>query len=114
MGSRMNSQFLRMSIAAGVIAVAMAGCASHYSGDNYSPGAPMVRGNFPPPGAAMVNGQPTGPPPKVEDCAVISVGSPMKYECNGKQYTSFELNRMRTNYKNTGGGPSETVLPPKQ
>jgi hypothetical protein len=93
--------FLRMSIAGGVIALALAGCSSSNSG-----------GNFPPPGAAMANGQPTGPPPNVSDCAVVNSGSPTKYECNGKTYTSFDLNRMRTNYKNTGGGPSETVVTP--
>ena len=95
MGSK---TFLRMSIAGGVIALALAGCSSNSGG------------NFPPPGAAMVNGQPTGPPPNVADCAVVSVGSPSKYECNGKTYTTFQLNRMRTNYKNNGGGPSETVV----
>ena len=98
MGSK---TFLRMSIAGGVIALALAGCSSNSGG------------NFPPPGAAMANGQPTGPPPNVADCAVVSVGSPMKYECNGKTYTSFQLNRMRSNSNNTGGGPSETVLPPR-
>jgi hypothetical protein len=93
--------FVRMSIAAGVIALVLAGCSSSNSG-----------GNFPPPGAAMANGKPTGPPPNVADCAVVNSGSPTKYECNGKTYTSFDLNRMRTNYKNTGGGPSETVVAP--
>jgi hypothetical protein len=99
MGSKMNSQFLRMSIAAGVIAVAMAGCTSHYSGDNFPPqGAAMVRGNFPPPGAAMVNGKPY-PPPRVQDCTMIQSSSPTKYVCNGKVYTTFDLNRMRMAYE---------------
>jgi hypothetical protein len=88
MGTRMNSKFLRMSIAAGVIVVALAGCSSSNSG-----------GNFPPPGAAMANGKPTGPPPNVADCTVVSVGSPQKYVCNGKQYTSFDLERMREEYQ---------------
>src|SRR5262249_13012767 len=52
-------------------------------------------GNFPPPGAAMANGKPTGPPPRVQDCGLISSGSPTKYVCNGKVYTTFDLFRMR-------------------
>jgi len=96
----MNSQFLQVSIAAGVIALALAGCSSRNSG------------NFPPPGAAMAKGKPTGPPPNVEDCAMMSSGSPTKYVCNGKQYTTFDLYKMRNDYKNTGGGPSETVVRP--
>jgi hypothetical protein len=88
MGSKMNSQFLRMSIAAGAIAVALAGCSS----SSHS-------GGFPPPGAPMVNGKPTGPPPKVADCAITNSGSPSKYVCNGKSYTSFQLNKMRMDYQ---------------
>ena len=88
MGSKVNSQFLRMSIAAGVIALALAGCSSSHSG-----------GNFPPPGAAMVNGKPTGPPPKVQDCGQTSAATPAKYVCNGKAYTSFDLYKMRKDYE---------------
>ena len=88
MGSKMNSQFLRMSIAAGAIVVALAGCSSYHSG-----------GNFPPPGAAMANGKPTGPPPKIADCAITNQGSPNKYVCNGKTYTTFQLNKMRMDYE---------------
>jgi len=88
MGPKMSSQFLRMSIAAGAIAVALAGCSSSNSG-----------GNFPPPGAAMANGKPTGPPPKVSDCTVVNQGSPNKFVCNGKTYTTFQLNKMRSDYE---------------
>jgi len=88
MGSKVNSQFLRMSIAAGAIAVALAGCSSSRNS-----------GGFPPPGAPMVNGKPTGPPPKVADCAVTNSGSPSKYVCKGKAYTSFDLYKMRKDYE---------------
>jgi hypothetical protein len=88
MGSKMNSQFLRMSIAAGAIVAFLAGCSSYHSG-----------GNFPPPGAAMANGKPNGPPPKAEDCAITNSGSPTKYVCNGKTYTTFQLNKMRMDYE---------------
>jgi hypothetical protein len=102
MGSKINSQFLRMSIGAGVIVLAMGGC-YHSSTSG---------GNFPPPGAAMANGQPIVPA-DMSNCTLISSSSPTKYECGGKQYTTFDLYRARKareNYKNVGGGPSETVL----
>ena len=83
-----NSHLLSVVIAAGAMTVMLAGCASSKSG-----------GNFPPPGAAMANGKPTGPPPKVEDCAMTNSGSPTKYVCNGKSYTTFDLMKMRTDYE---------------
>jgi hypothetical protein len=89
MGFKMNSQFLRMSIAAGVIVVALAGCSNHSNSGS----------NFPPPGAAMASGKPTGPPPRVQDCAVMNVGSPTKYVCNGKVYTTHDLRRMRMDWE---------------
>ena len=88
MGSKMNSQFLKVSIAAVAIVVALAGCSSYHSG-----------GNYPPPGAAMANGKSTGPPPKIEDCAMTNSGSPTKYVCNGKTYTTFQLQKMRMDYE---------------
>jgi hypothetical protein len=95
MGSKMNSQFLRMSIGAGAIVLALGGCYSHSTSG----------GNFPPP----AKGQPI-PPADMSNCTLISSGSPTKYECGGKQYTTFDLYRARQNYKNVGGGPSETVV----
>jgi hypothetical protein len=83
MGSKMNSQFLKVSIAVGAIALTLAGCYSSTSS-----------GSFPPPGTAMVNGHPC-PPPNVSACKMLSSGSPTKYVCNGKTYTTFDLNRMR-------------------
>jgi len=46
----------------------------------------------------MANGKPTGPPPAVADCTLTNSGSPNKYVCNGKTYTSFQLSKMRTDY----------------
>ena len=89
MGSKTNSQFLRMSIGAGVIVLALGGC-YHSSTSG---------GNFPPPGAAMANGKPTGPPPRVADCGITNQGSPNKFVCNGKTYTTFQLNKMRMDYE---------------
>ena len=87
MGSKVNSQFLRMSIAKEAIALALAGCSSRTSS-----------GGFPPPGAAMVNGKPY-PPPMVWNCAMTSAASPGKYVCNGKQNTSCDLYKMRKDYE---------------
>jgi hypothetical protein len=35
------------------------------------------------------------PIPYVENCAVVSIGSPSKFACNGKVYTAFELAKIR-------------------
>ena len=86
MGSKMSSQFLRVSIAAGTIAVALAGCYSGYTG-----------GSMPPPGTLMANGKPA--PPNVWDCAVTNSGSPSKFACNSKSYNSFQLYKMRMDYE---------------
>ncbi len=34
-------------------------------------------------------------PPRVQDCGIVTVGSPTKYVCNGKVYTTFELAKLR-------------------
>jgi hypothetical protein len=36
-----------------------------------------------------------GPSPRVADCAIVSIGSPTKYACNNKVYTSFDLADIR-------------------
>jgi len=37
----------------------------------------------------------TGPPPLVQNCAIVAISSPTRYACNGKVYTSFELKKLR-------------------
>lgn len=37
----------------------------------------------------------TQPVPRVQDCAVLQVGSPSRFACNGKIYTSFQLAKLR-------------------
>jgi len=75
------------AIAAGAITVMLAGCSTKSSA------------TFPSPGAAMANGQPTGPPPNVLDCTMTKQASPTTYVCNGKTYTSFQLTQMRADYE---------------
>jgi hypothetical protein len=88
-----KENFLRMSIAGGIVAMALAGCSTMQSLTGGK------GGGFPPPGAPMANGKPAGPPPAVADCGMISSGSPTKYVCNGKTYTSFQLAKMRQDYE---------------
>jgi hypothetical protein len=87
MGSKMSSQFLRVSIAAGAIA-ALAGCFQGYTG-----------GSMPFPGTVMANGKTA--PPNVWDCGTINKGSPTKFACppDGKTYDAFQLYKMRLDYE---------------
>ncbi len=36
--------------------------------------------------------------PDLSDCVLISTGSPSKYVCNDKTYTSYELTKLRSSY----------------
>jgi hypothetical protein len=33
--------------------------------------------------------------PRVQDCAVLNTGTPSRFACNGKVYTSFQLAKLR-------------------
>ncbi len=39
------------------------------------------------------------PPPKVENCAIVTISSPAKYACNGKVYTTYELQHLREKWE---------------
>jgi hypothetical protein len=43
------------------------------------------------------------PPPMVQNCGIVSIGSPTKYACNGKTYTSFELLKLRLAWEKEHG-----------
>jgi len=93
MRSKTASQLVSAVIAVGTLTVMLAGCSS-------MPWSKSSGGNFPPPGAAMANGKPTGPPPRVQDCQVIGQGSPNKFICpDGKTYNTFQLAKMRADYQ---------------
>jgi hypothetical protein len=34
-------------------------------------------------------------PPKVENCAIVTVSTPVSYACGGKVYTSYQLQQLR-------------------
>jgi hypothetical protein len=55
--------------------------------------------NPPPPQTAA-----NGPPPRVQNCGIVSIGSPTNYACNGKVYTSFDLAKLRQDWDKTHGG----------
>ncbi len=35
------------------------------------------------------------PVPQAENCAIVTVGTPVKFACNGKVYTSYALQHLR-------------------
>jgi len=80
----MKSQhrFTRSAIAACVLALALSGCA----------GSSMMWPSSPP---ARVQTAGDKPVPRVQDCININSGTPSKYVCGGKVYTSHELRKLR-------------------
>jgi hypothetical protein len=46
------------------------------------------------PGAAAIQAAAT-PVPRVQDCGVLDAGTPSRFVCDGKVYTSFQLARLR-------------------
>jgi hypothetical protein len=66
---------------------ALSGCSSSILWPSTSPYAP----------ATAANGDPV---PRVQNCIAINTGTPSKYVCNGKTYTSHELRKMREDAAN--------------
>jgi hypothetical protein len=79
---RLSSCFARGALALAMLA--MAGCATR-SESSSSSGANTAAA----PQAAAT------PVPYVENCAETNCGSPSKFVCNGKSYTSFQLAKIR-------------------
>jgi hypothetical protein len=80
---------MRLSLATGMIAVS--GCAAMQSQRGIGSSSEQVA-------AADV------PPPQVQNCAIVSIGSPTKYACDGKVYTSFDLLKLRQDWEKNHGG----------
>jgi hypothetical protein len=59
-----------------------------YGCSNSSPAAGSSLNNIEKP---FSRGAKVAGPPRVENCAIISVSTPTLYRCNGKTYTSIEL-----------------------
>jgi hypothetical protein len=66
-----------------VFAIALSGCAGSSSMNWWttSPAAPSTTAG--------------DPVPRVQNCIAINTGTPSKYVCNGKTYTSHELRKLR-------------------
>jgi len=64
----------------GFLCVSVAGCAAGSSSPNSAPSNPKVLVQL---------------APKVADCAVVQVGTPSRFVCNGKIYSSYQLAKLR-------------------
>jgi hypothetical protein len=45
----------------------------------------------------------SGPPPVVQNCAIVGISSPSKFACDGKVYTSFQLMKLRQDWDKSRG-----------
>jgi hypothetical protein len=64
----------------GSLCLALAGCAPSSSSPNSAPSNPKVVVQL---------------APKVANCAVLQVGSPSRFACDDKVYTSYQLAKLR-------------------
>jgi hypothetical protein len=80
-----KSDIVRLGLA--VVMITVAGCAS------------MQPSGRPPQQVADAD----RPPQMVQDCGIVSIGSPTKYACNGKTYTSFDLLKLRLAWEKSHG-----------
>ncbi len=48
-------------------------------------------------GAAFIGAAAADPVPRIQDCGIVSISSPSKYICNGKVYTTYQLQHLREN-----------------
>ena len=81
--ARTSRRQRRVALASTVLAIGICGCSAMPSFGN---------------GAASTQ-RASVSPPRVQDCGIVTIGSPTKYACNGKVYTSFELAKLRTSDK---------------
>jgi hypothetical protein len=72
-----NARLHFPALAAALVAATLAGCAA-LGGPNY---------------VASANSSKSVP--RVQDCGVLNTGSPSRFVCNGKVYTSFQLAKLR-------------------
>ena len=40
----------------------------------------------------------------VQNCGIVSIGSPSNYACDGKVYTAFQLAKLRQDWEKSHGG----------
>jgi hypothetical protein len=87
--SKRRTRLMRLSLAVGMIAVAgCAGMQPHSGGGTSSQRLAAA----------------DTPPPLVQNCGIVGIGSPTKYACDGKVYTSFDLLKLRQDWEKNHGG----------
>lgn len=83
-----KSQFMRLGLCAVMITVASCSSMQHPGGG----GSPQQ----------LAAGD--RPPPMVQNCGIVTIGSPTKYACKGKTYTSFDLLKLRLAWEKDHSG----------
>lgn len=83
---------LKVSTLAAAIMIAAAGCSDS--------AFTMARPIDPPPSAQSASAKPAAPP-NILDCGIVSIGSPSKYACHGKVYTSRQITQMRADWSDS-------------
>jgi hypothetical protein len=53
--------------------------------------------------ASIKQASAAAPPPSVQNCGIVNIGSPSNYACNGKVYTSFQLTKLREDWEKSHG-----------
>ncbi|MGC1677549.1 MAG: hypothetical protein WA740_08450 [Candidatus Binataceae bacterium] len=84
---------LKVSTLAAAIMIAAAGCSDS--------AFTMARPNDLPPSSAQSASAKPAPPPNILDCGIVSIGSPSKYACDGKVYTSRQITQMRADWSDS-------------
>jgi hypothetical protein len=84
----------RGAIFAGLVAIAIAGCATR--GDHVTSEA-----RAPSQVASAKEGAPVGPPPSAmsDQCIFVGGSSPANWICNGKPYTQQKLHQLRVDWE---------------
>jgi hypothetical protein len=59
---------------------------------------PFLGSGGEPSASTQVSAKVTAPPPRVQDCAIVNITSPNKFFCKGKEYTSFQLTKLREDW----------------
>jgi hypothetical protein len=77
-----------LTLASTILAISVCGCSAM---------APFS-------GASNKQSSAQTPPPFVQNCGIVSIGSPSNYACNGKVYTSFQLTKLREDWEKSHGG----------
>ncbi len=82
---------LKVGALATAVMLAAAGCSV------LSPARPID----PPASSAQTASAKPVPPPNILNCGIVSIGTPSKYACDGKVYTSRQINQMRADWNDS-------------